>query len=693
MLRIIMMMGMMFASTYAAVTASDGTYTDKVVVRSDATLQIGYYLEIARADSEGGDKSVLGTTTTAPYDDTTADPGIIYYYSARTCKGTGMSKKCFTYSEEDSGFRRLLAPTGVSATDGTDADKVIITFDTVPGADKYTISRRELGSSMVENIATLITENTFDDTSAKIEGNAYSYKVTAYSSSSHTYSYKSDADYGYRTILKPNTLSVDNGSATTATRLYNYTLYEGSDEFRYDIYKSTSYTGLKLHLVYTDAGQYYDMGATPGTEYYYFVRTCNGVGCGDFAPYVRGHKAISAPSDINASDGTSTDSIIVSNYSVTGATRYYICSDTSSDFTDPDCRTTEQKEYPYRNLTPGVQYYFKVKAHGPSTGDSSEWTDYSDPDTGFIKLSAPINLTASDNTYTNMVNITYSYVTGATGYKIFKSTSSTIDGTEIYKGTATSFNDTDATPGITYYYYVQAYFEVDGIVYNGEKSIIVEGVRKILSPPASITASDGTYTDKVEISCSAVTGASEYTIFKATSSTSLGSDIYTGSATSFNDTIATPGITYYYSVQACVDGVCSANNDPDTGYRETLDSDGDGIYDHEDMYPNDGPLGDYDGDGELNNVDTDDCDGPAVSDQRACYEQGTLNRITGKRVLDTQPYPEDPCGQDYDPCIQGTQEAVIDPQADYDPGAYDDRPDCDPITQYLEQGTNTCQNK
>jgi hypothetical protein len=39
--------------------------------------------------------------------------------------------------------------------------------------------------------------------------------------------------------------------------------------------------------------------------------------------------------------------------------------------------------------------------------------------------------------------------------------------------------------------------------------------------------------------------------------------------------------------------------------------------------------------------------------------------------------------------VDGDQDAVM----DNDPGAYPDRPDCDHETQYIPQGTNTCQEK
>ena len=122
-------------------------------------------------------------------------------------------------------------------------------------------------------------------------------------------------------------------------------------------------------------------------------------------------------------------------------------------------------------------------------------------------------------------------------------------------------------------------------------------------------------------------------------------------------------------------------------FTYNTDSDGDGIYDANDTYPNDGPLGDWDGDGILNKDDPDDSDGFGSNDPRAHYLQGAktqTGRIPGKHQQDTQPYPGDPCGQDHDPCIQGTQELVLDPEASQDPGPYP--PLCPSGQRQIQQG-------
>jgi hypothetical protein len=81
--------------------------------------------------------------------------------------------------------------------------------------------------------------------------------------------------------------------------------------------------------------------------------------------------------------------------------------------------------------------------------------------------------------------------------------------------------------------------------------IMVTVTNPIINPPTGVQASDGTYTDKVRITWNSVAGASYYHVYRATSSggskTPLGS---WQSSTTYDDTSAIPGQTYYYFVKA-----------------------------------------------------------------------------------------------------------------------------------------------
>ena len=69
---------------------------------------------------------------------------------------------------------------------------------------------------------------------------------------------------------------------------------------------------------------------------------------------------------------------------------------------------------------------------------------------------APSNVQASDGTYNDKIQVTWSSVSGATRYDVYRATS--LDGSKTQFGnkTGTAWDDIDTTPGTTYYYWVTA---------------------------------------------------------------------------------------------------------------------------------------------------------------------------------------------------------------------------------------------
>jgi len=90
------------------------------------------------------------------------------------------------------------------------------------------------------------------------------------------------------------------------------------------------------------------------------------------------------------------------------------------------------------------------------------------------------------------------------------------------------------------------------------------------SAPTGVSASDGTFTDRVQVSWSASTGATYYQVFRHTSNNSSSATLLSSSFPSspYNDTSAVAGTTYYYWIKACNSGGCSSFSASDSGYRQ-----------------------------------------------------------------------------------------------------------------------------
>jgi fibronectin type 3 domain-containing protein len=265
-----------------------------------------------------------------------------------------------------------------------------------------------------------------------------------------------------------------------------------------------------------------------------------------------------APTNVQASDGTYTDKVRVNWSASSGATSYKVYRATSASGMKSLRGSPTGTTFDDTTATPGVTYYYWIKAC-----KGVNCSDYSAYNTGWRKLSAPTTVQASDGTYTDKVRVSWSASSGATSYKVYRATSAS--GMKSLRGspTGTTFDDTTATPGVTYYYWVKACKGVNCSDYSAYNT----GWRK-LSAPTNVQASDGTYTDKVRVSWSASSGATSYKVYRATSASGTKSLRGSPTGTTFDDTTATRGVTYYYWVKACKGTYCSDYSAYNTGWRK-----------------------------------------------------------------------------------------------------------------------------
>jgi V8-like Glu-specific endopeptidase len=177
----------------------------------------------------------------------------------------------------------------------------------------------------------------------------------------------------------------------------------------------------------------------------------------------------------------------------------------------------------------------------------------------------PTHVSASDGTYYDKVLISWTASSGAMGYKIFRN-SQNESLRQIGTTAASPYSDSSAAPGVTYCYWVKAFNGGgDSGFSNGDS-----GYRRAGAPPAptNVSASDGTYGDKVVVTWTAALGAAGYKVFRSTSNNSAtAAQIGTVTARSYADTSATPNRVFYYWVKAYNSYGDSAFSAGDSGYR------------------------------------------------------------------------------------------------------------------------------
>ncbi len=163
------------------------------------------------------------------------------------------------------------------------------------------------------------------------------------------------------------------------------------------------------------------------------------------------------------------------------------------------------------------------------------------------KPAKPTNVKAVSASATS-IKITWNAVSGATGYQVCRATASNGSYTALGSYTDTSKVSTGLTTGTTYYYKVRAYKEVNGKRTYGDYSAVVSATPKV-SKPTNLKAASASATS-INISWSAVAGATGYQVWRSTSATGSFTALGSYTTTSKLSTGLTTGTTYYYKVRA-----------------------------------------------------------------------------------------------------------------------------------------------
>jgi len=182
-------------------------------------------------------------------------------------------------------------------------------------------------------------------------------------------------------------------------------------------------------------------------------------------------------------------------------------------------------------------------------GNSSTASTSTDNEVTREALGTPQNVQASDGSCP--IEISWSSVTGATGYAVYRADVCGVSvGESIVYTEDTTYTDTDIALKNHYYYRIHAYYQHEGgsKTFASSYSECSEGYAD-LAPPQNVQASDGSC--PIEISWSSVTGATGYAIYRAdVCDVSVGESIVYTEDTSYTDTDVAFGNHYYYRIHA-----------------------------------------------------------------------------------------------------------------------------------------------
>jgi len=179
-------------------------------------------------------------------------------------------------------------------------------------------------------------------------------------------------------------------------------------------------------------------------------------------------------------------------------------------------------------------------------------------------LPAPADLVATLGA--RRVTLTWSAVTGATSYRVFRSTTGTFGTTPVATTSNKTYTNTGLTVGTTYFYRIVAR---DG---GGESPPSATVSATPIAPPAAPTALSAVGGDRlVTVTWSAVPGATSYRLYR-----SLIAGRYSGpptftlspSTTTFTDSGRDNGPLHFYTIIAANSGGNSARSNEVSAYTE-----------------------------------------------------------------------------------------------------------------------------
>ena len=313
----------------------------------------------------------------------------------------------------------------------------------------------------------------------------------------------------------------------------------------YRVFRSESRgTGYSL-LGTTTATSYTNTGAAVGKTYYYRVKAVNSVGTSGHSNIVSGKAKTAAPAAPSVTAGnSSTGKPKLTWNAVSGAVKYEVYRSTRQNSGYSLLGTTTSTSYVNTGASTGTTYYYRVKAvnrNGMASG-------YSNIVSGKAKAAAPAapSVTAG-NSSTGKPRLTWKAVSGAVSYRIYRSESRGTGYSLLGTTSSTSYVNTGAAAGKTYYYRVKA-VNRDGMASG--YSNIVSGKVKAAAPAAPSVTAGNSSTGKPRLTWKAVSGAVSYRIYRSESRGTGYSLLGTTSSTSYVNTGAAAGKTYYYRVKA-----------------------------------------------------------------------------------------------------------------------------------------------
>ena len=432
------------------------------------------------------------------------------------------------------------APTGVTVTADSSGFPVV-KWNGVAGATDYEVWRsinnyyEGYGADSFWRQVTQ-TGTAYTDKSDRLEnGVSYLYMIRAISADGTRSAFSAAVEFTYENDRPTAPVVRIGNSGTSGKPMLTWNAVEGATSYR--IYRSTAKGSGYSLLGTTTATSYTNTGAKAGTTYYYRVKACNDAGLSPYSNIVSGNVVVtpkpSAPVVKIGNSAASGKPMLTWN-AVSSATSYKVYRATSQKGTYSLLGTVTATSYTNTGAKAGVTYYYKVKAVN-SAGESA----YSNVVSGKTTVTT---LTMGHSASSGKPQLTWKAVSGAASYRVYRATTKNGAYTVINTTKTLTYTNTGAALGTTYYYKVEA---LNAAGKSMGFSAVVEGK---VAPVLAVGYSS--VSGKPQLTWKAVPGATEYQVYRSTQQNSGYAKINTTTSTSYVNTGAKAGTTYYYRIVA-----------------------------------------------------------------------------------------------------------------------------------------------
>jgi fibronectin type 3 domain-containing protein len=501
-----------------------------------APRALGY--DVLRSTSTAGPYSLIGTSTSTNYTDSTAASGATYTYVLTAYGPDGFSPNSTT-----SNATQAPAPSNLAAT-ATSASGITLTWTGVSNAASYSVKR---GTSATGTFAAIgsPTSATYND-SGLSAGTTYYYEVTALvggaaSAASNVANATTIAAAPTSPLAKATSSSAITVTWTASTGATGYNVLRGtSNSGPFTAIGSTS-SGAVSMTTYSDAG------LSAATAYYYVVQATDSGGTSGNSAVATATTLTAGPTGLTAT-AASTSQINLSWTASKGATSYSVLRGSASGGPYSAIGTSSTTSYSNTGLTGATTYYYVVAAvaSGGASADSNQASATTMP-------SPPSGLSAGAVS-AGAITLTWTTVSGATGYNVLRGSASAGPFSKIGTATTGTYPDANLAAATAYYYVVQT------VASSGTSANSSVATATTLSAPPTNLAATAVSATQINLTWTAAKGATSYAVLAGSSSGGPYTSVGTATTTTFSHTGLTGLTTYYYVVEAKTSGGASANS-------------------------------------------------------------------------------------------------------------------------------------